>query len=183
MKFCLQQTRGFTVVELLIVISIITVLTGSLFATGRVLIRKSQRLSCRNNLSNIGMGVDYYCQDHGGLLPDLIPMRESRQSKQDALETVLLTYLTDPEAFKCPADNKLYRKTGSSYAWNHLINGLPREGLLFLGSENSTIIPLIGDKEAFHGDKDGTNFLYADLGTDDEVRFSSGGGALRHARK
>lgn len=98
------------------------------------------------------------------------------------LETVLRDYQSNPDLFHCPADKEFYKKSGSSYAWNNVVSGTAREAMNFFGGNQASKIPLAGDKEAFHGDENGTNLLYGDFRTGDKVKFSVGGGALGHAK-
>ena len=117
---------------------------------------------------------------HHGRLPELRSMRSSLSANIPVLETVLEDYCSNPEIFRCPADRKFFKKSGSSYAWNNVVSGTALAQMDFFGSNNAAKIPLVGDKEAFHGDKDGTNLLYGDFRSHDEVKFSTGGGALNH---
>ena len=68
---------------------------------------------------------------------------------------------------RCPSDKQqLFETTGSSYAWNSLLNGQDAEHLSAMGMDfNPHQIPLMYDKEAFHaarGPSKGVNYLYAD---------------------
>ena len=70
-------------------------------------------------------------------------------------------------AIRPPSDRKdLFRLTGSSYAWNELLNGQHASHLNLLGLlDKPTTIPLFWDKEKFHtarGRGKERNFLYAD---------------------
>lgn len=174
--------RGFTLTEILIAIGIIAILGAIIVPVGRGVLAKSHKLRCQGNLRDIGLALDSYCRDHNGRLPDLYAMRSSRSSDVPVLETELRKYNSNPEVFRCPADREFYRKSGSSYAWNNLVSGTPREAMNFLGSDQAAKIPLVGDKESFHGDENGTNLLYGDFRAGDEVKFSTGGGALGHAK-
>ncbi|MGJ8725501.1 MAG: type II secretion system protein [Roseibacillus sp.] len=174
--------RGFTLPEMLIVFGIITVLGAVLFPVTRGVIMKSQKVRCQSNLREIGFALDLACKDNNGRLPDLMSMRSSRNSDVPVLETVLRKYISNPEVFRCPADKEFFKKSGSSYAWNNVVSDTPREAMNFFGGNQASKIPLVGDKEDFHGEENGTNLLYGDFRTADEVKFSVGGGALGHAK-
>ena len=174
--------RGFTLTEMLIVIAVIAVLGAVLFPVTRGVLMKSQKLRCQSNLREIGLALDQYCKEHNGRLPDLMSMRASRNADLPVLETVLRQYVSNPEVFRCPADKEFFKKSGSSYAWNNIVSGTPREAMNFFGGNKASTIPLVGDKEDFHGEENGTNLLYGDFRTADEVKFSVGGGALGHAK-
>lgn len=174
--------RGFTLTETLIVIAIIAILGAVIFPVARGMMMKAQKLRCQSNLREIGFALDLSSKDNNGRLPDLMSMRSNRNSGIPVLETELRKYISNPEIFRCPADREFYKKSGSSYAWNNLVSGTSRQAMDFLGTDKVSKIPLVGDKEAFHGDDNGTNFLYGDFRSGDEVKFSTGGGALGHAR-
>ncbi|MDP0492290.1 MAG: type II secretion system protein [Verrucomicrobiota bacterium JB023] len=174
--------RAFTMPELLVVIAVIAALAGIAIPIGMGIYRKAQKVRCQSNLREIGLALDAYANDHRGNLPDLMSMRRKKNEDLPVLETVLSRYLTNPEVFRCPADKEFYQKSGSSYAWNHLVSGMNVNMMEFFGSEERSSIPLVGDKEAFHGKEDGTNLLYGDFRARDKVRFQTGGGALGHAR-
>lgn len=175
--------RGFTLTEVLIVLAIVAALGAIAFPITHGVLSRAHELRCRNNLGEIGYALNTYCDDHSGLLPDLLSMRKSSSANVSVLETVLAEYLPNPEVFRCPADGEFFKKSGSSYAWNHLMSDVPRESMAMLGVEAASKIPLVGDKEAFHGKEDGTMFLYGDFRTGDKVKFTTGGGALGYAKE
>ncbi|MEJ6579974.1 MAG: type II secretion system protein [Akkermansiaceae bacterium] len=155
--------RGWTLQELLIVIAIIGALAGIGFPMIGKFKKTAQRATCLNALRGLGVAVEGYTSDHQGFLPDLKMGRGSKTGGDNVLEVELLDYVDDPMAFKCPADDEEFEKTGSSYHWNSLISGMPQTRVTIFGMESdSDGIPLIADKEAFHGEEEGTNFLFTD---------------------
>jgi prepilin-type N-terminal cleavage/methylation domain-containing protein len=155
--------RGWTLQELLIVIAIIGALAGIGFPMIGRFKKTAQRATCLNALRGLGVAVEGYTSDHQGFLPDLKMGRGSKTGGDNVLEVELLDYVDDPMAFKCPADDEEFEKTGSSYHWNSLISGMPQTRVTIFGMESdSDGIPLIADKEAFHGEEEGTNFLFTD---------------------
>lgn len=164
--------RGFTLIEMLVALLIVAVLGGIVFSLGGKARSAARAKVCLTNLRDIGVGLESYLADHSYIMPELVSARDSRDSKDPALETVLVDYVS-AESFQCPADDEIYAKTGSSYFWNNTQNGLPATQLDFFGNTDSpSSIPLVADKEAFHPSDNGTNILYADWGADDEVRFT-----------
>ena len=62
-----MKTRGgFTLVELLIVIAIIMVLAGILFPVFAAAMERGRQASCLNNLRQLGIAMDLYCDDYDG---------------------------------------------------------------------------------------------------------------------
>ena len=168
-----MKRRGITLIELLVVIAVIGTLAGIGFPVARSVLARSRQATCLNQLRSLGVGLEGYLQDHQRILPELAAGRASKTDDVPVLETVLLPYVENPDAFKCPQDSKEFGKSGSSYLWNSTQSGLPVSQLSFFGIEDRPDkIPLITDKEAWH--PDGTNFLYADLSGSTKVLFATG---------
>ena len=166
------QEMGFTVTELLVTVLIIAVLAGIAFPVGRSLIGRSRSAACLGNLRQIGVGLEGYLQDNNQLMPELAAGRRSKAEEVPVLETVLESYLGNPEVFHCPADHVEYARSGSSYLWNTTQNGRHRTKLEFFGKSGSDQrIPLVTDKEDWHPGETGVNFLYADLSASSKVQF------------
>lgn len=165
--------QGFTLMELLIVVVIIAVLAGIAFPVGRSMLAKSREAACLGNLRSLGVGFQLYLQDNNQKLPTLALGRENKSSEEPVLETILLPYVESEDAFKCPADQEEFEKTGSSYGWNTTQNGLHMSKISFFGNDTRPeAVPLIFDKEGWH--PGGTNFLYADSSSSNKVRFGTG---------
>ena len=60
---------GFTLVELLVVMSIIALLAAMLMPALSAAREVSRQTSCLSNLRNINMGLQMYVNDHGGKMP------------------------------------------------------------------------------------------------------------------
>ncbi len=168
-----KQSRGFTLVEILVVLAITATLVGIGVPVSRSLIAKSREATCLNNLRGLGVATESYLQDHNNRMPTLALGRSSKTEDLPVIETVLLEYVGSAESFHCPADRELYKKSGSSYAWNTTQNGRLRAELYFFGNDEfPERIPLISDKESWH--PSGVNFLYADLSSSNKQRFAVG---------
>ena len=165
--------RGLTMVEILVVVAILGLLAAIGVPTFRMMKANARSTLCSGKLREIGIALNQYFGDHGMTYPTLVAARESREQDDPALDTVLLEYLGDDEAFHCPADHEIFGKTGSSYFWNSLVNGQKTSNLQLLGMKgHPSGIPLVSDKENFHEDVgDGVNVLYGDGHVLREVQF------------
>lgn len=167
-----MKSRGFTLMEMLVVLVVIATLAGIGIPIGRSILASSREAACLNQLRSLGAALESYLQDHNQILPDLAMGRSSKSDESPVLETVLLSYVETPDAFKCPQDAREFEKSGSSYFWNHLQSGLHVSQVAFFGiKDRPDRIPLISDKEAWH--PNGTNFLYADQSSSNRIRFAA----------
>lgn len=166
---------AFTAVEMMVAVAIIVSLSLLVVPIAGSIKKEARRTQCQQKLRVLGVATEGYLQDHAYIYPDVEMGRESNEPDPESptIEDVLLAYAGgDPSAFHCPADNELFEKTGSSYFWNHRLSGLARNSSALMSvSGGLSQIPLISDKEAFHGDPNGTNFLYTDFSATNQLRF------------
>ncbi|MDA7881941.1 hypothetical protein N9A94_06510 [Akkermansiaceae bacterium] len=155
----------------MIALVIIGALGALALPIGKMVKRKSQQSACLNTLRGLGVALEGYLIDHQGRYPDIQMGRSSKGGDPEVLEVTLLEYAGSATSFRCPADHEHYEKSGSSYFWNETQSGLRYSQLGFMGIDRDSI-PLIYDKEAFHGEENGTNFLYADQSVNQKIDFN-----------
>lgn len=169
-----RHGRGFTLMELLIAMCIIAVLVSLAIPVTNRVMHKARASQCMGHLRALGSALHLYLADNNNVMPTLVIARESKDSEEEAIDNTLREYVDDPDAFRCPADNKaFYEKTGTSYMWNNLLNGQPVAQLSMMGIiRDGSRIPVISDKENFHKYRDvEVNILYADGHVAREIQF------------
>jgi len=93
-----KARRGYTIVELLIVIAVIGILTAILLAVVSRAKGKGRQITCVNNLAQLYKYIIYYVDEHDGMLP-----RIEGISWLDDL-TLKTTIPLAGEILKCPTD-------------------------------------------------------------------------------
>ena len=164
-----MKNRAFTLMELMIVLAIVTILVGLLVPALSRTKEAGRSVACLNNLHQIGIALQLYVQDNGNRLPVMYDRgTNGAPPVGPAISEVLLPLLGGvSNVFRCPSDNQhLFELTGSSYAWNNLLNGQDADHLQMLTNAYPLHqIFVVFDKEKFRfvrGDQRGINFLYTD---------------------
>lgn len=111
--------RGFTLVEILVIVAIISVLAMMLFPAFQSARNMARTTVCQSNLKQLGMAVALYVQDYDRFPRGLDPsdkyapeIWDSRPDVQAFLantpllhsDQVLGTYLKSDDIWKCPSD-------------------------------------------------------------------------------
>ncbi len=162
---------AFSLIELLIVIAIIGILAALSLPVINRAEEEGRATACVSNLHQIGVALQLYVDANNNILP---VMRDA-PTDTNALATntfptvniVLNNELSNTNVLRCPSDFQgLYQLTGSSYAWNDLLNGENANHLVVFGMNfKPEAIPVFFDKEGFHasrGASKAVNYLYAD---------------------
>ena len=171
-------SRGFTLIEVLVVIAIIAILAALATAGWQRSQRYARAASCMQNLRQIGAGLTRYVSEHDGIFPELAMARASTSDNVPVIDTELRAYVPDVRAFACPDDSKrLAQTSGTSYLWNTKLNGqrIASLSVSFLAMnpiDDPSRIMVMGDKEGFHPNLDNKlNVLYADGHASQELTF------------
>ena len=175
----LDAVRAFTVVELLVVMTIVAVLAGVSMPLYARVTQSARAAACVSNLRQLGAGLGLYLADHNLQMPTLLAGRKQKIDPGPVIDDTLNTYVTDPRVFACPADvNGLAAQSGTSYYWNVAINGQSAAALHMLNlSTSSSQIPVLSDKGSFHPYlPNKVNLLYADGHADKDFNFVTSSG-------
>jgi len=165
--------KGFTLIEILVVIVIIAVLSAIAVPAIRSGLARAESAKCLGNLRGLGAGLNGWLADNSMIMPPLAAGRKSRSEDVPVIDTVLAPYLSDPRVLACPADRVLAAASGTSYYWNSVLSGQSAANLNFLAlATDLSKIPVIVDKEGWHvHSEDKVNHLFADGHAANQLRL------------
>ena len=180
----MKAHRGFTVIELFVVIAIIAILAAILFPVFARAREKARQSTCQSNLKRLGAAFEVYLEDHPLELAELAESTNFELEK--ALSWNLVSSVDDTvmsPSFRCPTDNREYsdKVTGYdgqliSYGWNSLTIAKsqgrdperPQELVLACDAYNSRLSspasPFENEDETYLAfwHNEGANFLFFD---------------------
>ena len=107
-----RRTRGLSLVEMMIVLSIIILLTVIVLATIAKARMSAQATGCLSNLRQIHAAFLQYALNNDGRFPPPASTAAGR-----SWESFLSPYIGPVQAFRCPADSDIFPTVGSSYDW------------------------------------------------------------------
>lgn len=115
-QYSARHRGGFTMIEILTVISIIAILAAILMPALQKAREKARQAVCMNNLKQIGLAIHLYIQDYNGWLPPVWNDSETLMVNR-SYRGRLDSYLDNKKVYQCPSglDEVKY---GLNYQYN-----------------------------------------------------------------
>lgn len=128
----INKGRGFSLIELLVVIGIIIMLMAIILPVLSDARDRSRRIVCMSNLKEIGVATFFYAEDHDDSLPNNLDSDHpytayneiysfsNGKAKPLKLACLYVEGLIDPRLFYCPSSNTKYKDYCDPEPWGTL---------------------------------------------------------------
>jgi len=160
----LTSRRGFTLLELLVVLAIVVVLGALLIPAVQKLRASAHRASCAANLHQLSIAMESRRGTGDRRFPDAAQLPSLTPGKPNIAQVLGPYVENNSEVFHCPSDSTFFPTEGTSYEYSIRNVGLTPEDLINQ-RRRLDLTWVMYDYDCFHGVA-GTpgcrNFLYAD---------------------
>ena len=114
-----HRRRGFTLIEILVVIAIIAILAAILFPVFARARENARRSSCQSNLKQIGLAMMQYTQDFDETMPSIFNQNSNIRLPNGANAPtalwyhMLYPYMKNIQVMNCPSESSIQWTSGA----------------------------------------------------------------------
>ncbi|MEO0965068.1 MAG: prepilin-type N-terminal cleavage/methylation domain-containing protein [Planctomycetota bacterium] len=171
MTQALSRDRGFSLIELLVVISIIALLIGILLPTIAAVRARATGIACASNLRQIGLGFEMYHGDYDQTFPranwmpaPFRPQQTDRRAINEALDAYIpLDDRQSQRVYECPGDDVVSELTAAASGREHGVSYYYQSRLGGRTAESTWLVRRLGLTESdvlVMSDLDGSDFVF-----------------------
>lgn len=169
----IATVRGFTLIEMLIVLALMVVLSVMLYGFGSASHQRTQKELCADNLQKVFLAMQIYANDFGRF-----PRTNDALTSEPVLNLLVPRYTVDTSTFICPGGRDEAIPSGASLARQKIsyayymgrdTNAAPRDVLMSDRQVNTLakaagdqVFSLDGKSPGNNHHKYGGNFLFCD---------------------
>jgi prepilin-type N-terminal cleavage/methylation domain-containing protein/prepilin-type processing-associated H-X9-DG protein len=169
----MSSAPGFSLIEMLITLSLILVMSVMLYGFGSRSHQQKQKRSCEKNLQTIYLALDIYAKENSGALPHVA----GAETSEAPLSQLVPRYTVASEAFICPGSKDKELPNGEPFADRRISYAywmgrrLGSASTLLMSDRQVNALPKVPGAQVFSYDgkppgnnhhKFGGNYLFAD---------------------
>ena len=150
-----QPARGFSRIELLVVLALILILFTLYWGSGANGRRREEQHSCLSNLEKIYVAMTIYANEHN----EKYPVVTGARSSEEPLDLLVPHYTVDTPVFICPGSKDAPIPPGES------IRPLRISYAYYMGQRSSdTFVPLMSDRQVDTGPREAGQVAFSTTG-------------------
>ena len=143
-----RQRKGFTLIEFLVVISIIAVLATILFPALSIARKKTKQAICMTNLKQVGLMILMYADDYNSYAPPYYD-GDAKRTWFSTLESAGYSNWRNRDIYVCPSEYPYHFSGAATYGmvrnYNNSKPYYQHNRWVFNKMESPSKVPIVGD--------------------------------------